>query len=174
MDKIIKTKDFTLRPFRKGDVKSLQKNINHKEIYRYTLRIPYPYTINDAKGWIALNLKLSKKKKKEEINFAIDINNEVAGGIGLRDIKAHKAEIGYWLGKKYWNKGIMTKAVRLITDYAFKELRLCRVYAAIAPQNKASARVLIKSGYEIEGLLRKNEIKDGEICDSVMYAKIKG
>ena len=74
---IIKNKNFTLRPYRKGDEFSLQKNINDKSIYRYTLRIPFPYTLKDAKKWIGECINALKKKKKEKIVFAIEIDGEV-------------------------------------------------------------------------------------------------
>jgi len=100
---IIKSKYFILRPFKKGDEASLMKNINNKTIYRNTSHIPYPYTLKDAKEWIGKNLKETKKKKPKQINFVIDINKEVAGAIELDHIEEkHMAEIGYWLGKRYW------------------------------------------------------------------------
>lgn len=75
------------------------KNINDPIIARNTINIPYPYKLKDAQSWINHNLKLDKKKKKNEINFAIDINGEVVGGIGLTNIEDHKAEMGYMLLK---------------------------------------------------------------------------
>ena len=106
----IKTKKFILRPYRKGDEESLQKHINDKYVSRFmSSRVPFPYKMKDAKWWINYNFKLEKNNNPNEINFAIDINGKVVGGIGLMNReKNHKAEIGYWLGKKYWNKGIMT------------------------------------------------------------------
>ena len=100
MSAIIKSKNFILRPYRKGDEKSFIKHIDDKVIYRYTLSIPYPYKTKDAKKWIVHCKNLANKKIKTEINFAIDIDGEVVGGIGLSKIKKHKAEIGYWIGKK--------------------------------------------------------------------------
>ena len=101
---IIKAKSFTLRPFRKGDEDSLRKNINNRKIYRYTLLIPHPYTARHATEWIKKNVSLQKKKRATEINFAIDISGEVVGGIGISHIEKHKAEIGYWLGERYWRR----------------------------------------------------------------------
>lgn len=166
---IIKSKRFILRPLRNGDEKSLVKNINDKDIYRYTLRIPYPYTMKHAKQWI----KLAKKRNKNKINLAIVINGEVVGGIGINDIQKHKAEIGYWLGKKYWNKDIMTEAVKLMTNFGFNKLRLVRIYAHVRPDNKASTRILAKNGYKLEGVMRKEALKDGKFTDSLLYAKVK-
>lgn len=173
MNYIIQSKNFILRPYRKGDERSQAENINNIKIYRNTLHIPYPYSLKDAKNWIRKNFKEAKKEKPTEINFVIDINGEVAGSIGLSKIESHKAEIGYWLAEKFWGKGIMTAAVRLITDFGFNKLKLKRIYAHIFLFNRASARVLEKAGYKKEGLLRKNVIKDGKLMDDYLFAKIK-
>jgi len=170
---VIRSKRFILRPFRKGDEKSLMKNINNRIIARNTLRIPYPYKLKDARWWINHNLKLNKKKKKHEINFAVEINGEVVGGIGLDKIYDHCAEIGYWLGKKYWGQGIMTEAVKLVTKYAFEKLGLRRIYAFVFLFNKASAAVLKNTGFKCEGKLRKHVKKDNKFLDDLLFAKVK-
>ena len=169
---VLKSKNFVLRPIRKSDKESLIKNVNSRDVYRYTLRIPYPYTKKDWEKWIKHSFYIRRKKKPNEINFVIDING-VVGGIGLMDIEGHKAEIGYWLGKKYWNRGIITKAVRLVTNFAFRNLKLNRIYAPIFIKNRASARVLEKNGYKREKILRSYHIKDGKAIDALFYAKVK-
>ena len=170
---VIKSKKFVLRSYRNGDEKSLTENINNKKIYRNTLHIPYPYTLKDAKKWIAKNLKEAKKKNPTKINFVIDINNEVAGSVGLSKIEGYRAEIGYWLAEKYWGKGIMTKAVKSVTKFGFEKLKLRRIYAEIFPFNKASRRVLEKAGYKFEGILRKAVKKDNKFLDVYLFAKVR-
>ncbi|MBU4369893.1 GNAT family N-acetyltransferase [Patescibacteria group bacterium] len=170
---IIKSKHFILRPFKKGDEKSLLENINNKKIYRNTLNIPYPYTLKDAKEWIAKNLKEAKMKIPTKIKFVIDIDGEVAGSIGLVKIRGHKAEIGYWLVEKHWDKGIMTEAVKLVTKFGFNKLKLKRIYAYVYPFNKASMRVLEKAGYKFEGILRKDVKKDNKFMDDYLFANVR-
>jgi RimJ/RimL family protein N-acetyltransferase len=170
---IICSKRFVLRPFKKGDEKSMIKNINDRTIAKNTLRIPYPYKLKDARWWINHNFKLDKNKKKHEINFAVEINGEVAGGIGLDKIYSHSAEIGYWLGKDYRRKRIMTEVVKLVTEYAFQKLKLRRVYAFVFLWNKASSSVLKKNGYKFEGKLRKHVKKGGKLLDNLLFAKVK-
>ena len=161
-----------MRSFKKGDEKSLIRNINNKKIARYTLHIPYPYKLKDARSWINLNLKLDKKKQKPKINFAIDIDGNVIGGIGLDKMEGHKAEIGYWLGEKYWRKGIMTEAVKLVAEFGFKKLGLKRICAFVFLPNKISARVLKGAGYKYEGRQRKNVMKNGKFFDDLVFAKV--
>lgn len=171
---IIKTKKFTLRPLRQGDQKSLLKNISNKKISRNTLEIPFPYKMSNANSWVNYNLKLDKEKKKEEINFAIDIGGEVAGGIGLRKIKAgHMAEMGYWMGEKYRGQGIMTSVLKEITKYGFNVLKLRRMEIGIFPFNKASIRVAEKNGYQYEGKMRKYVLKNGKFIDALLFAKVR-
>ncbi len=171
---IIKSKYFILRPFKKGDGAALMKNINNKIIYRNTLNIPYPYRLKDAKEWIEKDLKEIKKKKPKQINFVIDINNEVTGGIELDHIEEkHMAEIAYWLGKKYWGSGTMTQVIKLVTKFGFEKLKLRRIYAYVHSFNKASMRVLQKNGYKLEGILKKNTKKDNKFLDDYLFAKVK-
>lgn len=170
---VIKAKKFILRPFRKEDEVSLTENINNKKISRNVLTIPYPYTLKDARNWVARNLKEAKKKNPTEINFVIDIKGQVAGSVGLDKIEGHKAEIGYWLAEKYWGKGIMTEAVRLVTRFGFEKLGLGRIYAHVFSFNKASMRVLGKARYKLEGILRKDRKKENKFLDSYLFAKVK-
>ncbi len=170
---IIKSKRFIIRSFKKGDEKSLQKNINDRGISRFITNIPYPYKLKDAKTWINHCTKISKSRNKKEVIFALDINGEVVGGVGLSNIEIHKAEIGYWLARKLQNRGFMTEALRLVTNFGFNELKLKRIYATVDPKNNASIQVLEKNKYKREGLLRKLNHKNGRFLDRLMYAKIK-
>ncbi len=170
---ILRSQKFILRPFRKGDENSLIEHINNKKIARNTLEIPYPYGQKDARFWIDHNLKLARRKNRDEINFAVDIGGKVVGGIGLNKIDGHKAEIGCWLGEKYWSRGIMTEAIKMVTRYAFDQLKLKRVYACVFPFNKASRRVMEKAGYKYEGRLRKHVLKNGRAMDDLLFAKVK-
>ena len=99
-----------------------------------------------------------------------------SGGISIvfqEDVERRSAEIGYWLGRRCWGRGIMTAAVQTITEYTFANFDTCRLYASIFARNTASARVLEKSGYELEGRLRQSITKNGQTMDSLLYAKIK-
>jgi [ribosomal protein S5]-alanine N-acetyltransferase len=169
---VIQTKRFVLRPYRKSDLESMVKHINDKEIAGNTLTIPYPYSLKDAEDWYGRFRKMMRKKRRNRIASAIVINGEVVGTIGIT-IHDHKAEIGYWLGRAYWGKGIMTEVVKEITKYCFNELGLRRMYAYTFPKNKASMRVLEKAGYKFEGILRKNVVRGDKLIDEYLFAKVR-
>jgi RimJ/RimL family protein N-acetyltransferase len=117
---LVENKRFILRTIQKGDELDIAKYINDKIISRNTATIPYPYKLKDAKNWLGKYLKNQKKKNPDTISFAIVIENEVVGSVGLHNIvKDHKAEIGYWLARKHWGKGIMPEAVKIVTDFGF-------------------------------------------------------
>ncbi|MBS1996190.1 MAG: GNAT family N-acetyltransferase [Cyanobacteria bacterium SZAS LIN-2] len=163
--------DFIIRSFEKTDATSIAKQANDKEVWiNLRDRFPHPYRHQDAVEWIALAASLSP-----ESNFAIAVDGEAVGGIGIlqqSDVHAHSAEFGYWLGKNFWGKGIMTRAVGAMTTYYFENFDLVRLYAAVYDWNPGSARVLEKCGWELEGRLKKSVFKDGKYCDQLIYAKL--
>jgi ribosomal-protein-alanine N-acetyltransferase len=81
--------------------------------------------------------------------------------------------MGYWLGEPFWGKGIMSEAVAKFADYGFEQFGLVRIYAEPYAHNAASCRVLEKAGFALEGRLRSNVIKDGQVIDQCMYAKVR-
>jgi len=81
--------------------------------------------------------------------------------------------LGYWLGEPYWNKGIATTAVNIITDFAFGELAFKRIYAGVFEYNLASMKVLEKNGFVKEGICRKAVLKNDKFWDEHLYAKLK-
>lgn len=167
----IKSKKFILREFKKGDENSLQKSINNKKIYNNTSRIPYPYTMEHAKDWVNRNIKAYKKQKSELFNFVIDINGKVVGSVGFSSIKNKQAELGYWLAEKYWDKGVMTQAVKLAVNFAFKNLGLIKITGRVFIHNPASKRVMEKAGFQFKKIIKNDAKKDGKNIDSWLFIK---
>lgn len=171
---IIKSKKFILRPYRKGDEKAVFKHVNDKIISRNTATIPYPYPFKKAEEWVEVNLERNKKGNKENIVWAIEIDGEVSGTIGLHHItKEHKAEVGYWLGRQFWGRGIMTEAVKLVTKFGFEKLKLRRIYGHVYLFNEPSKKVLEKSGYKFEGIIKKESKKGKKYLDAYLLAKVR-
>lgn len=108
--------------------------------------------------------------------FAIESDDSLAGGIGVvlqQDVHKIAAEVGYWLGRPFWNRGIMTRAVRAFSEWAMDTYDLERLYCGIYEWNAASMRVLEKCGYVREGISRRAAIKNGKIIDLHQFAYCK-
>ncbi|HEU4771871.1 MAG TPA: GNAT family protein [Candidatus Udaeobacter sp.] len=162
----------TIRPWRMQDAASLVKHANNRKVW-LSLRdkFPYPYTNEDARTFLEATIK-----SKPITNFCIEVNGAAVGGIGIHlgiDVHRQTAELGYWLGEEFWAGGIMTEAVKAFTDFCFEEFQLRRVYAEPFANNPASARVLEKAGFALEGRLKNNVLKDGKLLDSLLYARTK-
>ncbi|MFH0804963.1 MAG: GNAT family protein [Patescibacteria group bacterium] len=174
MNRTIVTKQFMLRPFRASDAAALQRNIDHPIIHRNTLRLPYPYRLHDAREWIRKNVAEERRRQPRFMAWAIAIGDEVVGSVGLHDLRPkHAAELGYWLSRRLWGRGIMPAAIRAVTKFVFQRLHLRRVEVYVFTFNRSSARVLEKCGYTREGLLRKNVVKNGKPIDEYLFAKVR-
>ena len=162
----------TIRPWRLDDADSLARHANNRKVW-IALRdlFPHPYTIEDAHTFLK-----SVISSEPVTLFCIEANEAAVGGIGIRigaDVHRQTAELGYWLGQEFWGRGIMTEAVAAFTDFCFENFQLRRVYAEPFANNLASARVLEKAGFAFEGRLKNNVLKDGELLDSLLYARTK-
>lgn len=167
--------DWFLDEIRPTDKEAFLEHFQRSEIYENTLNIPFPYSEKDAEEWI--NLKAQETRENgTPVVFAIrDRSGRLIGSIGFDGLvvgRAHSAEIGYWLAKPYWNKGIMTSVVKELCRIAFNEFGLVRVQGRVFSSNPSSARVLEKCGFVQEGYLRKCEKKDGRYKDIRLYALI--
>lgn len=154
------------------DRDAIVRHANNKKVsINLRDRFPYPYTAQDARTWLEIVVG-----QKPETNFAIAVADEAVGGIGFTmqpDVGHRSAEIGYWLGEDFWGRGITTEALIAVTNHAFANYDLCRLFAHVFDWNGASARVLEKAGYIFEGRLRKSVTKDGQTIDQLMYAVIR-
>lgn len=156
-----------------ADKNSLAKYLNNKKVTNNLAVVPYPYTLKDARKWLTKTVRKQKNKNNENLLFAIEINKEAVGSVGLHKIKNRKAEAGYWLAEEYWGQGVMSEALKIITKYGFSKLKLVRIFAHVYCFNPASKRVLEKAGYKVEGLLRKDAYKNGKNIDHWLLAKVK-
>jgi ribosomal-protein-alanine N-acetyltransferase len=160
-----------VRSFRPTDAASLARYADNREVWiNLRDRFPHPYRLQDAETFIARTLAM-----EPETIFAIAVGGEAAGGIGFslhEDVERTSAEIGYWLGKPFWNRGIMTEALAAVTEHAIGAHGLTRVYALPFEWNEASGRVLEKAGYTREARLRRSAIKDGRVIDQFLYAYV--
>lgn len=162
----------TLREFSQKDKYRLAEIANNSKIFN-NLReaFPHPYTLLNAEKFI----DMCQKIKPPQI-FAIEYDGLYVGNIGLHketDVYRKSAEIGYFLGEPYWNKGIMTKAVNLICEYGFGKLDIVRIHTGVYDYNIPSQRVLEKCGFCKEAVFKNAIYKNGKLCDEVRYSKLK-
>jgi len=159
-----------IRSWKTGDEPSLVHNANNKRVWLNLLdTFPYPYTLDDARAWIA-----ASSSADPELNFAIEFNGNAVGGIGLElhgGVLAKTGSVGYWVGEPFWRKGIATAVVNAFAPSVMKSHGLIRLEAHVFSWNDASMRVLEKCGFRREALLEKRIVKDGMVLDEVVYAR---
>jgi [ribosomal protein S5]-alanine N-acetyltransferase len=162
-----------LRPWLASDAQSLVENANSRAVWlNMRDRFPHPYTAVDARDWFLIVANESPVQ-----HLAIEVAGEAAGGIGIElgsDVERCSAEIGYWLGERYWGRSIMNAALVGMTDYVWEHFpAIERIFAVPYVRNTASYRVLEKAGYQLEGRFRRSAIKDGQVLDQFMYARVR-
>ena len=158
----LQTQRLMLRPFSLQDVSIVTKLAGEKEIAATTLFIPHPYEEKDAREWISTHAHAFQEDKAAIFAIVINSNKQFCGAIGLGiDRENDRAEMGYWIGKPYWNKGYCTEAAKAILRYGFTTLKLHRICADHFKSNPASGRVMKKIGMVYEGC-RRHHVKKWE------------
>jgi len=164
--------DVILRELMDSDLQNLAEYANNEKV-SINLRdgFPNPYTIENAKSF-----KQMVDAQSPKTFFAIEYKGHYVGNISLSvgsDVYRKSAELGYFIGEPFWNKGIVTRAVNLLTDWGFRELDIVRIYTGVFEYNVASQRVLLKCGFTNEAIFIKAICKKNELYNEVRFAKIK-
>lgn len=166
---IIISPELSFRPLNNHDAERLAVVANNPRIADNLMdAFPHPYTLDEARQFIA---RVSVIQPPQVL--AIVFNGTYAGSIGIfpqQDINRLNAELGYWLAEEFWNKGIMTNAVKAMTEYAFEAFSIDRIFARPFPFNTASIRVLEKAGFRLEARIESALIKKGVVMDELIYA----
>ena len=166
-----KTGRILIRPLRLSDAESIHRNVDDEAVSKWTLYIPHPYPPDGAEKFIR-RTKYNRLRKKAFTFGIVPIeSNHAVGVVDLTDVNRsdQKAELGYWLGRDYWGRGIMTEAVGLILNFGFNQLNLHRISADVFEPNLASQKVLEKSGFVREGLAREARFKEDHWYNMVCY-----
>jgi ribosomal-protein-alanine N-acetyltransferase len=162
-----------LRPWRAGDKPDLVRLANDRRVWRnMTHTFPHPYTEADADQWLRI-----AEDPGASIQLAIEFDGQLAGGIGAmaqEGIYSSTARFGYWLGKAFWGRGIASAAATALAARVGSEGLFARLEAQVFEWNPASMRVLEKSGFTREAVLRCAATKDGMLIDTVLYARVFG
>lgn len=166
------TENISLRAWKISDLNNLIQYANNPQIAEnLTNAFPHPYTKEAGLKFI----EMAQSQSPTHI-FAICINNEAIGGIGVhpqQDIHEKCIEMGYWLAEPFWGKGIMSNAVKQMIDYTFKNFDVIRLYARPFSSNIGSQKVLEKSGFTHEATLKKSIYKNGIYLDELIYSVVK-
>jgi len=171
---IIECERLILRPFVPDDAAEVQRLAGDRAIADTTLNIPHPYKDGMAEEWISSHK--GAFAQGQGVTFAVTGKSDrsLVGAIGLMGkTGGHQAEMGYWIGKPYWNMGFCTEAGKAILQFAFSELGLVRVHASYLSRNPASGRVMEKLGMKHEGTRRQHVRKWDNIEDLEVYGILK-
>ena len=160
----------SIRTWKQSDAASLASALSNKNVLNH-LRdgLPYPYLEKDAMDYIIFILS---SNPNNTFAYAIDVDGTAVGSIGAfrqENIHCRTAELGYYLAEEYWGKGIMTEAVRLLCEKVFDETDIIRIFAEPFAYNIGSRRVLEKAGFQLEGIMKSNAVKNGQILDMALY-----
>lgn len=170
----IETVRLHLRQFSLADAPAVQQLAGHRDVAKTTLNIPHPYEDGMAEDWIKRQGDSIESGKM--VVYAITLRYE-ATLVGAISLAIHKGsqwgELGYWIGKPYWNKGYCSEAAKAVVNYGFEELGLNRIQARHMLSNPASGRVMQKLSMRYEGTHRQAAFKFGSFDDLLMYAVLR-
>ncbi|NJO76458.1 MAG: GNAT family N-acetyltransferase [Leptolyngbyaceae cyanobacterium RM1_406_9] len=168
---------FHLTSVQRNDKAAYLEHLNDKSISDTIPVLPYPYTESAADWWIQRRLRFLNENGKE-ISFVLrNSQGYLIGSVGVDDFKigeTHRAEIGYWLAKAYRGQGVITDALSCFIQYAFNELELIRLTAHTLDFNTASARILEKNRFKLEGCLRQHTKTRNGVFDTFAWGLLKG
>ena len=138
-----------------------------RAVWRNLALFPHPYTEEHAEEWIA-----RCREQQPPQDLVIDVGGRLAGVCGIdlgKGVGRYTASVGYWLGRRHWNQGVATEVLGCFLEYIWETFDVERLQAEVFSWNPASARVLEKNGFALEGTRRKAIFKDGELIDEWMY-----
>ena len=164
---------FRLRPWLVHDAEDLVEFADNRKIWRnLSDAFPSPYTREAAESWVAV----ASVYEGLPTRLVIEVEGRCVGAVGTKPKDGEQRRtsmIGYWLAESYWGRGIATAALSTMVDYAFARFPLDRLEANVFEWNPASCRVLEKAGFVREARLRKSVLKDGQLIDSFLYARLR-
>jgi RimJ/RimL family protein N-acetyltransferase len=167
-----------LRLWRDEDVPAIVAACRDEEMALWLDRLPSPYRVEDARAWLE-NVAASWRDGTLAGFAVADVAGDRALGsisMGVKSADDRVAEIGYWLAREARGRGAMTRALRLISRWAFEEVRIERLYLRADPDNRASCAVAERAGYVFEGVRRSEHFnaRRGRRVDPAVYSLLRG
>lgn len=171
----LETQRINLRKLKISDAKFIYQNTKDKEVTKYTFVIPPPFEFKKAEKFIKKTQREWKKKIAFEFGIELRENKKLIGTIHLSEInyKNKDANIGFWLSKKYWGKGLAKEALNLILNFGFKKLKLKRIQARVLHKNIRARNLLKSSGFKLEERLRKKTFFKNKWYDDLIYGLLR-
>jgi len=149
---VIETRRLTLRTPERADARRVAEIANDFDIVRMTTRMPWPYRLKDAEGFIE---RCEQRDWQNDATFLLDVEDEgVAGCLGFFTNADDTLEVGYWLGRNWWGRGLATEALRGALVWASHDWKKRCVTAGHFADNAASGQVLVKAGFLYTGVVR--------------------
>lgn len=173
--KTIETERLILRKFKLTDVEDMYNNwANDDDVTRHITWVTHK-NIEETAKVVSEYVKDSERDNYYHWCIVLKETNEAVGGIGAFRLydDLQMFEVGYCIGKKYWNKGITTEAMKALLKFFFEEVGVNRIEARHDTKNPASGKVMTKSGLKLEGILRQAGKNNTGICDSAIYGILK-
>src|SRR5271166_1018053 len=166
----IHTERLVLRPFNFTDAPRVKALAGDRRIYETTLLVPHPYEDGMAGAWIATHQVCFYEGRGAIFAICLRRGDLLIGAIELQRVGSYnRAELGYWIGTKYWNRGYCTEAAKAILEYGFNVFWCHKISATHFIGNTASGRVMEKIGMKPEGVLRDEVLKDGKYVTVLRY-----
>lgn len=143
------TERLRLRPVAREDAEPMALLADDLDIARMTTSIPHPFHLQDAEGFIA---RMAACDRQREALFALELPSAgLIGLLGFHPTEGDVVELGYWLGRPYWDRGYMTEAVCAALDWARDAWSRAWLVSGHFDDNSASGAVLCKAGFLYTG-----------------------
>jgi [ribosomal protein S5]-alanine N-acetyltransferase len=169
LQETIRTERLILRPFALTDAPQIKELAGDRRIYETTLCVPHPYLDGMAESWISMHQRCFYEGFGAVFAICLPSGTLIGAASLSRDGLFNRAELGYWIGVAYWNRGYCTEAAKIIVEYGFRALSYHKISARHFVGNRSSGRVLEKVGMVREGVLQDEVIKDGRFIAVELY-----
>ncbi len=171
---MIESERLLLRPVRESDADDIFEIFSNKEVMKYYDLLPFN-SISDATNQVDIFRKCLEEKTMIRWGIELKENKKLIGTCGFFAFSEEslKAEMGYELNRNYWNRGIMSEALKMITDFIFHKTEINRIEAYVEPLNTASMKLLESLGFTKEGLLRQYELCRGQLIDITIWCLLR-
>jgi RimJ/RimL family protein N-acetyltransferase len=173
MQPSLRSNRLLLRSYTLADAPIVQRLAGDRRVALPTAAIPHPYPDGAAESWISTHPELFAARKGVCFAITVGATAELVGTMSLLDIAAAHArgEVGYWVGLQHWGNGYCTEALHLLMSFAEEHFALTRLTGRCVASNVASARVMEKVGFSLEGRLIKHVLREGRYEDMLLFGR---